>query len=78
MTASSDAKTIDVALTGAAGMPYGLRLVECLLAGGCRVWLLDSQVAQIVARQEMDLSLPARPFDVESLLTARFGAAEGT
>jgi 4-hydroxy-3-polyprenylbenzoate decarboxylase len=42
-------------------MPYGLRLVECLLAAGCRVWLLYSQVAQIVARQEMDLALPARP-----------------
>ena len=77
MTASSDTKTIAVALTGASGMPYGLRLVECLLAAGCRVWLLYSQVAQIVARQEMDLSLPARPFDVEAQLSARFGVAPG-
>jgi 4-hydroxy-3-polyprenylbenzoate decarboxylase len=75
--ATSDTKTIAVALTGASGMPYGLRLVECLLAAGCRVWLLYSQVAQIVARQEMDLSLPARPFDVEAQLSARFGAAPG-
>lgn len=74
---TSDTKTIAVALTGASGMPYGLRLVECLLAAGCRVWLLYSQVAQIVARQEMDLSLPARPFDVEAQLSARFGAAPG-
>ena len=75
--ATSDTKTIAVALTGASGMPYGLRLVECLLAAGCRVWLLYSQVAQIVARQEMDLSLPARPFDVEAQLSARFGATPG-
>ncbi len=70
-------KTIAVALTGASGMPYGLRLVECLLAAGCRVWLLYSQVAQIVARQEMDVALPARPDEVETQLGARFRAEPG-
>lgn len=70
-------RTVAVALTGASGMPYGLRLVETLLAGGCRVWLLYSQVAQIVARQEMDLALPGRPAEVEALLGERFGAAPG-
>ena len=70
-------RTIAVAFTGASGMPYGLRLVECLLTAGHRVWLLYSQVAQIVARQEMDLALPARPAEVRDLLTARFGAADG-
>ena len=73
---SAQSRTIAVALTGASGMPYGLRLVECLLAAGCRVWLLYSQVAQIVARQEMDLALPARPAEVEAMLAARFGADE--
>ena len=29
-------KTICLALTGASGMPYGIRLLECLLAAGCR------------------------------------------
>lgn len=29
-------KTVCLALTGASGMPYGLRLLECLLAAGCR------------------------------------------
>jgi flavin prenyltransferase len=70
-------KTITVALTGASGMPYGLRLVECLLAAGCRVWLLYSQVAQIVAKQEMDWQLPGRPAEVEAELAARFAAAPG-
>lgn len=69
--------TIAVAFTGASGMPYGLRLVECLLAAGCRVWLLYSQVAQIVARQEMALDLPSRPAEVEARLAERFGAAPG-
>ncbi|MDY0013775.1 MAG: flavin prenyltransferase UbiX [Rhodocyclaceae bacterium] len=74
---NTPAKTITVALTGASGMSYGLRLVECLLAAGCRVWLLYSQVAQIVARQEMDWQLPGRPAEVEAELGARFGAGPG-
>lgn len=70
-------KTIAVAFTGASGLPYGLRLVECLLAEGVRVQLLYSQVAQIVARQEMDLALPSRPAEAEQLLAERFGPAPG-
>ncbi|NMG75564.1 flavin prenyltransferase UbiX [Aromatoleum diolicum] len=70
-------QTVAVAFTGASGMPYGLRLVDCLLAAGCTVWLLYSQVAQIVARQEMGLELPSRPAEVEAALSARFKAAPG-
>ena len=55
--------TVCLALTGASGMPYGLRLLECLLQAGCRVQLLYSQAAQIVARQEMAFELPSRPAD---------------
>jgi len=67
-------RRIALALTGASGMPYGMRLLECLLQAGVRVELLYSQVAQIVARQEMDLALPSRPQDVQALLCERFGA----
>jgi flavin prenyltransferase len=70
-------RTVAVAFTGASGMPYGMRLVECLLAAGCEVWLLYSQVAQIVARQEMALSLPSRPVEVQAMLAARFAAQPG-
>lgn len=70
-------KTITVAFTGASGLPYGVRLVECLLAAGCRVWLLYSQVAQIVARQEMGWTLPGRPAEVEAELAVRFSATPG-
>ena len=65
-------KTITLALTGASGMPYALRLLECLLAGGSRVYLLHSQAAQIVAKQEMDLTLPARPEELQAYLAGRF------
>lgn len=55
-------------------MPYGVRLLECMLRSGVQVWLLYSQVAQIVARQEMDLALPSRPRELEAFLRERFAA----
>jgi len=68
---------IAVALTGASGMPYGLRLVECLLQAGSNVQLLYSQVAQIVAKQEMDIALPSRPAEAAGVLAQRFGTTPG-
>lgn len=73
----SQTRTIAVALTGASGLPYGIRLIECLVTAGVSVQVLYSQVAQIVARQEMDLSMPSRPAEVEADFTARFKAAPG-
>ena len=70
-------RTVTVAFTGASGMPYGIRLIECLLAAGVEVWLLVSSVAQVVARQEMDLRLPAQPAELEAELRARFTGAPG-
>ncbi len=70
-------KTITLALTGASGMPYGMRLLQCLLQSGVRVQLVYSQAAQIVAKQEMDFVLPARPQDAEKILRERFGAFSG-
>ena len=69
-------KTICLALTGASGMPYGLRLLDCLLAAGCKVQLLYSQAAQVVARQEMDVDLPSRPSEAKAALLARFPHAD--
>jgi len=70
-------KTINLAFTGASGMPYGMRLLECLLNGGQRVHLVYSQAAQIVAKQEMGLVLPSRPQDAERMLVERLGEFSG-
>ena len=70
----STPETITLAFTGASGMPYGLRLLECLLRADRRVFLLYSPAAQIVAKQECDLALPAQPREAARLLSARFGA----
>ena len=71
-------KTFCLAFTGASGMPYGIRLLECLLESGSHVQLLYSQVAQIVARQEMALDLPARAADAQLYFRERFSACPGT
>lgn len=68
--------TIALAFTGASGMAYGMRLLECLLQARCRVWLLYSQVAQVVAHQELDLRLPVQPREARRHLLDRFGADE--
>jgi 4-hydroxy-3-polyprenylbenzoate decarboxylase len=70
-------KTVTLALTGASGMPYGMRLLECLLAADVRVFLLYSQAAQVVAKQEMDLVLPGRTAEAEAMFSERFGAKPG-
>lgn len=67
-------KTICLAFTGASGMPYGLRLLECLLAAGCKVQLLYSQAAQVVAKQEIDFELSSRPAEVRTALLQRYAA----
>lgn len=45
-------KTITLAITGASGAQYGLRLLEQLVAAKCRVYLLVSSAARIVINTE--------------------------
>jgi 4-hydroxy-3-polyprenylbenzoate decarboxylase len=69
--------TIAVALTGASGMPYGLRLVESVLRAKARVVLLYSQAAHAVSKQELDLVLPPGAADAERFFCERFAAKRG-
>lgn len=70
-------KTINLAFTGASGMPYGMRLLECLLKSGQRVHLVYSQAAQIVAKQEIGLVLSSRPPEAARVLRERMGEFSG-
>ena len=65
-------KTFTLALTGASGMPYAMRLLEMLLGGGHTVYLVYSQAAQFVAVQEMNLNLPAKTAEAQRQLVERF------
>jgi 4-hydroxy-3-polyprenylbenzoate decarboxylase len=66
-------KTITVALTGASGMPYALRLLESVLGAGHTVYLVYSQAAQFVAAQEMGFNLPTKTAEAHRVLVERIG-----
>ncbi|MCK6437813.1 flavin prenyltransferase UbiX [Rivihabitans pingtungensis] len=68
--------TVTLAFTGASGLPYGIRLLEQLLAAGCRVWLLYSPAAQVVAQQEMQLSLPSQAKALQALWREQYRCGE--
>ena len=68
-------RPVAVALTGASGIAYGLRLVECLLRADRDVQLLYSQAAQVVARMEMNLELPSSAEQAGTALREHFGVA---
>lgn len=63
-------------MTGASGAPYGLRLAECLLAAGRRVYLMVSKPAHIVIASETELRVPARTKEMARYLGERFGASD--
>jgi len=73
----SSPRTITHVITGASGMPYGLLLLECLLAADVRVYLLYSPAAQVVARQELDLTLPTQPHAAAAFFAERYRAKPG-
>ena len=68
---------IALAMTGASGAAYGLRLLECLIQSGQRVYLMLSAPAQVVIGMETDLKLPGRPAEIEEVLAARYQAKPG-
>jgi flavin prenyltransferase len=61
-------KNIVVALTGASGVTYAIRLLEVLLATGCNVHLTISEAAQAVLKQELDLSIDLNNFNQAMLM----------
>lgn len=72
-----NSQKITLALTGASGMPYGIRLLEMLLREGKQVYLLYSKVAQIVAQQEMNLALPSSAKEAEAFFNRQYNAPDG-
>ena len=61
-------RNVVVALTGASGATYCLRLVECLLAAGVDVHLSISNSGQAVLSQELDIHIDLEDFDARQLM----------
>ncbi|ALG68892.1 UbiX family flavin prenyltransferase [Beggiatoa leptomitoformis] len=70
-------KAITLAMTGASGALYGLRLLEILVQTGQTVYLLLSPPAHIVLKMEINLSLPRRANDIARVLSERYHAQAG-
>lgn len=69
-------RTVTLAMTGASGAQYGLRLLQCLLAADCRVYLLLSSAAEVVIRTETNLELPDDLEEQQLMLGQTFGAED--
>ena len=69
-------RSITLAMTGASGAQYGLRLLQCLLAADCKVFLLLSTAAEVVIRTETDLELPDTLEDQQHFLSELFNAED--
>ena len=67
-------KKITLAITGASGSAYALRLLECLVSANYQVYLLCSSAARIVFDTEVGLKIPASPDAASKFLTEKFNA----
>ena len=62
------ASDLVMAMTGASGMPYGVRLLEVLLAAGRTIHLTLSPAAVQVIEQELDRRVRLDRFELKELL----------
>ena len=69
-------QTITLALTGASGIQYGLRLLECLVKADRQVYLLMSKPAQVVMGMDTDIPVPSKPADAERQFSKLYGAQQ--
>ncbi len=74
---SDNRQAISLAITGASGSDYGLKLLERLLQVECHVYLMISKAAQVVISLESDISIPVQPSAAQAVLRERFNAASG-
>jgi len=66
--------SIALAMTGASGAAYGLRLLQCLIDAGEQVHLMISKAAQIVIAMETDVKISGTPTEMQQQLTQLFKA----
>ncbi|MDO6445203.1 flavin prenyltransferase UbiX [Colwellia sp. 1_MG-2023] len=68
---------ITIAITGASGSLYALRLIECLVAAEFQLYILCSSAARVVFDTEVGLKLPSSPDAASKVLTDKFKAKDG-
>lgn len=68
---------VSVAITGASGLQYAMRLIECLVAQRVSVLVMISKAAQVVAAAETEFKIPGTPEAQEKYLSELYKAQTG-
>lgn len=71
------AKHLFIAISGASGAIYGIRLVEELLKHGFQITFTASKSGQLVCYEETGINIYGKPEDVTGKLSAHFGIKKG-
>lgn len=69
--------SVTLAFSGASGAPYGLKLLEVLIAQGHRVYVLISSAARVVLDVESNIKLSGNEEKATAQLSERFNAKAG-
>jgi len=70
-------KRVTLAITGASGVQYGLRLIELLVKADVQIFVMISKAAQVVMATETDFKLPGQAAAQQAHFITAFSAKEG-
>lgn len=70
-------RQITIAITGASGAPYAVRLLQQLVAAKCKLHILISSAARVVFDTEQQLQLPGNPEKQTEFLQGYLHAEDG-
>lgn len=70
-------RSISLAITGASGVQYGLRLLQVLLQHGERVNLMLSRPGQVVMGMETDIDAPGRISELRGFFASKYQVDAG-
>jgi len=65
---------ITLAITGASGSAYALRLIECLIAANYQLYILCSSAGRIVLDTEVGVKIPSSPDAASKFFTEKYQA----
>jgi flavin prenyltransferase len=65
---------ITLAITGASGSAYALRLIECLIAANYQLYILCSSAGRIVLDTEVGIKIPSSPDAASKFFTEKYQA----
>ncbi len=73
---SEFSRRVTLAITGASGVQYAIRLMQCLVAADVQILVMISRAAQVVAATETDLKIPGSSADQAAYFTQLLSARE--